>query len=92
VACSNTELISGTVKISRQMVGLLGPGIDPLEGLCLDRIAGQKNTGYTKPQVGFEPTIPGFELSQTVFVLESAAGRCDQRGTSHVCKQSSPCY
>jgi len=49
------------MNIYGQMVGLLGRGISPTQGLSLH--TGQHNTekrGHTSMQVGFEPTMPVF--------------------------------
>jgi hypothetical protein len=56
------------MNLSGQLVGLLGRGIGPTQGLYPH--TGQHNTekrGHTSmPRVGFEPTIPVFERQKTV--------------------------
>jgi len=63
------------MNLFRQLVGLLGRGICPTQGLYLH--TGQHETekrGHTSmPRVGFEPTIPVLERSKTVRVSDRAA-------------------
>jgi hypothetical protein len=64
---------------SGQLVGLLGQGNGPMQGLYLH--TGQHNTekcGHASmPQVGFEPMIPVFKQPKTV-----CASDCWAMGTS----------
>jgi hypothetical protein len=58
-----------------QSVGLLGRGISPSQGRY--QHTGQhkqnKRTQTSMPQMGFENTIPVFEVTKTVHVLDRAA-------------------
>jgi hypothetical protein len=75
-ACSDSEfLLLKFMNLFGHLVGILGWGISPTQGLYL--YTGQYNTekpGHTSmPRVGFEPTIPVFERSKTIRALDSAA-------------------
>jgi hypothetical protein len=54
-----------------QLVGLLGRGIGPTQGLYL--YTGQYNTGKRVPRVGFGPPIPVFERPEIVRASDCSA-------------------
>jgi hypothetical protein len=58
-----------------QLVGLLGRGISPTQGLYLHRTTQhRKKRGHTSmPRAVFEPAIPMFERQKTERVLDRAA-------------------
>jgi hypothetical protein len=60
--------------ILRHSVGLLGRGISPSQGCYLHREHHNQNKGKqtSMPRVGFEPTIPAFERTERVYVLDRA--------------------
>jgi hypothetical protein len=66
-------LVAFSVSCSiTQSVGLLGRGISPSQGRYLHRTAQTENksTQTSMSYVGFEPTIPMFELAKTVYPLD----------------------
>jgi hypothetical protein len=69
------NLFSETYESIGQLVGLLGRGIGPTQGLYLH--TGQHNTEKRRhtsiPPVGFEPTIPVFERPKTVCASDRSA-------------------
>jgi hypothetical protein len=77
MACSDSEFNFWNLWLySGHLVGLLGRGISPTQGLYLH--IGQYNTEKRKthtymPRAGFEPTIPVFVQSMTVRALDGAA-------------------
>jgi hypothetical protein len=60
---------------STKSVGLIGLGISPSQGRYLHTEQHKQNklTETFIPWVGFEPTIPAFELAKTVHSLDRAA-------------------
>jgi hypothetical protein len=62
------------------LVGLLGCGISPTQGLYLHKSHNTEKRRHTSmPRAGFEPVIPVFERPKTVRALDRAA-----IGTGHI--------
>jgi hypothetical protein len=57
----------------RHLVGLLGGGISPAQGLYLHRTTQYRKTQTSMLRAGFEPVIPMFERPKTVLALDSSA-------------------
>jgi hypothetical protein len=57
----------------RHLVGLLGGGISPAQGLYLHRTTQHRKTQRSMPRAGFETAIPMFERPKTVLVLDCSA-------------------
>jgi len=70
--CSDSELTSAAMN----NIGHIGGtpytgGIGPSKGLYLHWTAQQRKRGRTSiPRAGFKPTIPGFEMYNTIRALE----------------------
>jgi hypothetical protein len=68
-------LTSELMYLFRQLVGLLGRGISPTQGLYLHRITQHRKTRthISMPRARFEPMSPVFEQSKTIRALGRAA-------------------
>jgi hypothetical protein len=55
------------------MLGLLGRGIDPSQGLCQHTTQTKEVLTLSMPEVGLEPRITEFRRPNTLFVLQLAS-------------------